>query len=136
MIKAAGCIFLSKKTKRILLNLRSNEVSKPNCFGFWGGKLEQDENILEGLSREIVEEVGFLPKHERIIVIDQYESPDNQFQYTSFVVIVEDEFVPKTNSESSGYCWCSVGCFPKPLHPGAKTILSNKTFIQSLKNLL
>lgn len=136
MIKAAGCIFLSRKTKRILLNQRSSGVSKPNCFGFWGGKIEQQESVLDGLSREIVEELGFIPKYEKIYILDEYISPDNQFKYISFVVIVEDEFIPNINHESSGYCWCSLGNYPKPLHPGAKSLLMNKSLVQNLQKMI
>jgi len=79
MIRAAGCIFIAKSTKRILLNFRSEQSNKPNCFGFWGGKVDPSENIFEGLSRECTEELGFIPVYERITIIDQFVSPDGHF---------------------------------------------------------
>jgi 8-oxo-dGTP pyrophosphatase MutT (NUDIX family) len=135
-IRAAGCIFLCKSTKRILLNFRSENSNKPNCFGFWGGKLDKEENILEGLSREVVEELGFVPNYERIIILDEFTSPDNFFKYYSFVVIVSEEFIPKINEESQGYCWCGFANYPKPLHPGARAILENEMVTKSLTRLL
>lgn len=135
MIIAAGAIFISTETKRILLNFRSDSVSKPNCFGFWGGKIEKNEKILEGLTREIKEEVGFLPEYEKIYPIDVYCSPDGFFRYYSFVILTEKEFIPIINSESSGYIWCTLGTYPKPLHNGAKYILLNKSYIKNIRNL-
>ncbi len=135
-IRAAGAIFMSRSTKRVLLNFRSEQSAKPNCFGFWGGKLDPDENILTGLSREVIEEVGFVPPYERFMIIDEFTSPDSHFKYYSFVVIVTDEFIPKINHESQGYCWCSLDNYPKPLHPGARAILENESVTKNLIRLL
>ena len=135
MIRAAGAIFLCKASKRILMNFRSESVAKPNCWGFWGGKLDPEENILTGLSREIIEELGFIPKYDNAIILDEYVSPDGQFKYYSFVVMVPEEFIPITNDESQGYCWCKLGSYPKPLHPGARAILENKVTIKTLFKL-
>lgn len=136
MIKAAGTIFIAKSTKRLLLNFRSVDSSKPNCFGFWGGKLNKDETIIQGLDREIKEEIGFIPSYERVIVIDEFTSNDKNFKYFSFAVVVQNEFIPQINHESQGYCWCSLDNYPKPLHPGARAILENESVTKSLRRLL
>lgn len=135
MITAAGAIFLSKKTKRVLLNFRSQTVSKGSTFGFWGGKIESGEEILQGLTREIKEEMGFVPNHDICFPIDVYCSPDGLFRYYSFVIIVDREFIPKINHESDGYLWCNMGAFPKQLHGGAKIILENPSYISNLMNI-
>jgi ADP-ribose pyrophosphatase YjhB (NUDIX family) len=135
-VNAAGTFFISESTKRILLNFRSSKSSKPNCFGFWGGKINADESIMGGLSREISEEVGFIPEYNRVIMIDEYLSEDKFFKYYSFCVLVPDEFIPRINHESSGYAWCSMGNYPKPLHPGARAILENESITKSLLRLL
>jgi ADP-ribose pyrophosphatase YjhB (NUDIX family) len=136
MIRAAGCVFISKSTKRVLLNFRSEDTAKPNCFGFWGGKLHTDESILEGLTREVIEELGMIPEYERIIILDEFTSPDGRFKYYSFAVIVTSEFIPILNEESQGYCWTGFDNYPKPLHPGAKAILENVSVKNSLIKLL
>lgn len=137
MVKeAAGTFFLARSTKRLLLNFRSNITAKPNCFGFWGGKLDNGEDAIHGLSREISEELGPLPPIDTISIIDVYLSPDSQFRYYSFVIITPDEFIPITNDESQGYCWCSIGYYPKPLHPGARAILESSMIKRSLLKLV
>ena len=135
-IRAAGTLFIAKKTKRILLNFRSNTVSHPTCWGFWGGKLNEDESVFTGLTREVVEEMGFVPKHLKTQILDEYKSPDGKFKYYSFAVVVEDEFIPLTNDESIGYAWSAIGHYPKPLHPGARSLLDSKIIIKVLKNLV
>ncbi len=136
MIKAAGAIFLSRKTKRVLLNFRSTSVSKGSTFGFWGGKIEEGEDIMQGLSREIREEVGFIPKYEKIYPLDVYCAPDGVFQYYSFVIIVDREFVPRLNSESDGYIWCNMNKFPRQLHVGARLILENPSYITNILKMV
>lgn len=132
MIKAAGAIFLSKKTKRVLLNFRSKHVSKGATFGFWGGKLEHNESTLDGLTREIKEECGYLPDYKNIYPLDVYISKDTEFQYFSFLIVVDKEFIPKLNNESDGYLWCNLASFPRQLHVGAKVILENQSFVSNI----
>ena len=136
MIIAAGAIFLSKNTKRVLLNFRSQHVKKGSTFGFWGGKIHDDEKILEGLSRELREEMGFIPDYEKIIPMDVFTSDDNKFRYYSYVIIVDDEFIPNINEESDGYLWCNIQKFPKQLHMGANIILENSSFKNNLLKLV
>ena len=61
MYTAVGTTFIAKDTRRILLNLRSEEVSYPNTWSFWGGKIEntKDRNLSSGTFRHnIVESLG------------------------------------------------------------------------------
>ena len=136
MIEAAGAIFISKSTKRVLLNFRSQHVNKGSTFGFWGGKIKTGETIIEGLSREIREEMGFIPEHDNTITMNIFTSDDNKFKYYSFVVIVEDEFIPNINEESDGYLWCNITNLPRQLHMGAKVILEEKSFKDNLLKLV
>ena len=134
--EAVGAIFLSVRTGRVMLNLRSDTVSYPNYWGFVGGKLEKDETPVDGLRREIVEELGTnVPKLQDMIPFDVFTTKNNKFKYYSFLVVVQDEFVPDLNGESSGYAWVKIGNWPQPLHPGAKSTLHNDTLISDFHNV-
>jgi len=136
--KAAGALILAKDTGRVMLNLRSRFTSHSGTWSFWGGMVEAGEDITEGLSREIFEEMGDIKGIQEVLPLDIYHSADGNFQYYTMLIIVEKEFVPALNRESDGYSWCRIGKWPKPLHTGAKKLLYNKNIknnlIKHLKN--
>lgn len=136
MIKAGGVVFVSLRSKKICLFLRSDSVSSPMTWGFVGGKIEKTEKILSGISRELREEMGFIPKYKKVIPVDVFKSGDNNFMYYSFVVVVDKEFSPKLNHENSGYGWFNINGLPKPLHNGAKLILMHSGFKKILKEII
>lgn len=125
MTSAIGAVFLSVETGRVMLVLRSHKTSYPNHFSFVGGKIESNETHTEALLREITEEMGYVPEYSDMIPFSVFKSPDGNFEYYSILVTVEEEFIPKLNNESDGYCWVDIKYLPKPLHPGAKATLYN-----------
>ena len=136
MYTAVGTTFIAKDTKRILLNLRSEEVSYPNTWSFWGGKIEKGELPLDALRRELKEEMGFVPPMEKLNPLDTYQSKDNGFKYYTYVIVTPKEFIPTLNDESNGYAWIKIGHYPKPLHNGARIILENKFNKKKIKQLV
>jgi 8-oxo-dGTP pyrophosphatase MutT (NUDIX family) len=125
-IICSGGIFLSKKTKRFLFLLRAQSKSA-KTWGLAGGKKDPiDVTPLDTLTREINEEIGFLPSIEKIVPIELYSTADNTFSYQTYILIVKDEFIPKLNCEHSGYAWVENENWPKPLHNGLKNTLNNK----------
>jgi len=136
MYTAVGTTFIAKDTKRILLNLRSEEVSYPNTWSFWGGKIEKNELPLDALRRELKEEMGFVPPMEKLNPLDTFQSKDNGFKYYTYVIVTPKEFIPTLNNESNGYSWVKIGHYPKPLHNGAKITLSSNDNIKKLYKIL
>jgi 8-oxo-dGTP pyrophosphatase MutT (NUDIX family) len=126
MITASGCCFLALDTGRIMLQLRSNNVSHPLTWSFWGGKSEKNERPIETLLRECREEMGILPDIEKVYPIHTFLSDDGEFTYHTFCVTVFEEFIPQTNGETAGYAWVPLTSVPKPLHRGARLVLHKK----------
>jgi 8-oxo-dGTP pyrophosphatase MutT (NUDIX family) len=135
MIQASGCVFLALDTGRIMLQQRSNKSSHPRTWGFFGGKGEENERPIETLLRELNEEVGILPDVEKVYPLNNFISPDKNFTYNTFVVTIFEEFIPVLNNESNGYCWVNINNWPRPLHPGAKAQLFNKSVIKKIKTI-
>lgn len=135
MISASGCIILALDTGRILLQQRGSKSSHPRTWGFFGGKSEANERPIETLTRELEEEIGLLPDVQKIYPLNKFTSPDHNFEYHSFCVTVYEEFIPQLNNESEGYCWVSIGNWPRPLHNGVKAQLYNKEFIKKIKTI-
>lgn len=138
MLKAAGACIIAKDTKRILLQMRSNASSYPMTWGFWGGKVEKGENISQAMLRELEEEIGAEVRDNisKIYPLDQYHARNNEFSYYTFVVVVDKEFIPTINEETSGYAWVSVNSLPKPLHPGARRTIFKKKKIKIIKDIV
>lgn len=116
-LKAVGVWFRSHRTGRFLYLLRSDSKT-PETWGLPGGKIEAGETLLGGMERECAEELGCFPEYLRLIPIEKFTSADGQFEYHTWVCVVEDEFAPQLNHEHWGYAWIDSGRFPRPMHPG------------------
>ena len=135
-INCAGGIFLARNTQRFLFLLRS-QGRTANTWGFAGGKVEpSDQTPYDALIREIAEEVGEVPQIVKTVPVELYQSPDERFHYNTYVLIVDNEFIPPLNSEHIGYAWVSYDHWPKPLHQGVRTTLSSKTTRTKLETIL
>ncbi len=119
---SAGTLIFCTETERCLFLLRGKN-SHENTWAFTGGKIDASETILEGLEREIKEELGFMPSIEKHIPIDTHTNIKKKFSYQTFVSITNKEFIPVLNDEHKGYAWTTIDSYPKPLHPGVFTTL-------------
>jgi len=112
---SAGVFFYSRKTNRYLYMLRT-DAKNPGNWGIPGGKIKENETLLEGMIRECEEEVGYFPPNGKLVPIQKFIN--NTFTYHTFFCEVENEFVPILNEEHCGYAWVGGSQYPKPLHPG------------------
>lgn len=131
LFKASGALLLANDTKRLLFLLRHNDTHS-NTWGLVGGKVEDNETVIQALLREIKEEVGHTPIINKTIPLELFRSDDGNFEYHTFICLIDEEFIPKLSDEHKGYCWCDVDSFPKPLHPGLWSSLSNYDIKQKL----
>lgn len=136
MLISAGALFKCTSTNRYLFLLRSSKTSYPSRWGLVGGKIHVGENIMEGLEREIVEEIGYLPRVDKWVNFNCFTSMDKKFQYHSILILCDKEFIPNLNNENDGYAWVKLDNPPKPLHPRLKEVLSSNILIDSIKNFL
>lgn len=118
--QGAGCIFLSKDTKRILLPYRSRSVEQPHTWGVWGGAIDSDENPSDAVKREVREEAGYAGSAQLVpLVVFQ----KGTFKYHNFLAIVDKEFTPKINWETDDFRWVDYGNWPTPLHFGLQYLI-------------
>lgn len=115
--------------------MRSDD-SYTNTWATVGGRSEQGESIVESLSREIQEEIGFLPIIRKTIPIDLYVSPDRMFEFHTFICLVDNEFIPILNDEHSGYAWSNIKNYPKPLHPALFSSFKNQELLTKIENVI
>jgi len=116
-IIGAGCLFYSLRTKRYLFLLR-DKSKYSGTWGLPGGKIETGEGLIDGLYREIDEELGTTPEFIKVIPIETFTSDNYYFNYHTYLICIADEFVPTLNDEHRGYAWTALADHPTPLHPG------------------
>lgn len=137
-MRAVGALIVSKKTKRALMQLRSEVERHSMCWGLWGGRLIGNEGDLEGLKRELCEELGWpgVPDTVAISHIYTFVSKDNRFRHVSYLILCEDEFVPDLNEESAGYCWIDINAWPTPLHRNTSKMFNSRAFKNALESIV
>jgi 8-oxo-dGTP pyrophosphatase MutT (NUDIX family) len=127
----AGALIYCRATHRYLFLLRNGSHS--GYWGLVGGKIEPNETIVSGLMREMIEELGGFVKDAKLIPIEKFTSDSNNFEYHTYVIKVDEEFVPELNKEHRGYCWVPLDDYPKPLHPGVWRSFKFNRVIDKLK---
>ena len=132
MSQSAGIFFFSNKTQRYLYLLRTDSKN-PGNWGIPGGKIDENETLLEGLERECIEEISFWPSNAKLIPIQKFVN--NTFTYHTFFCEVNDEFIPVLNEEHCGYAWVGDNQYPKPLHPGLFSTVNFDVVREKLKKL-
>jgi 8-oxo-dGTP diphosphatase len=131
---AAGALIYCTATHRYLFLLRSNGAHA-GTWGLVGGKIEAGETIVSGLTREIAEELGGIINDAKLIPIEKFTSDTSRFEYHTYVIKVNEEFVPALNKEHRGYCWVPLDDYPKPLHPGVWRTFKFSSIVEKIRTL-
>jgi len=122
MQKRAGLLFLSKKTKRLMLILEDQKWTVPT-FALQKVLLDDAADLMQKYHKG------------RILPIELYLSQDRGFEYGTYVCLVDDEFL---STECRSIAWCSLSDLPKGLHIGLSATLNNaiiKTKIETILEL-
>lgn len=127
----AGCLFLSLKTGRICISHRSEDVQEPHTWGTWGGAIDSNESPQAAAQREVQEEAGYFGP-SKIVPLFIFSHPSG-FKYYNFLAVVEDEFSPELDWETQGFTWVEFGKWPRPLHPGLASLLSDSSSVNTIK---
>ena len=134
-INAAGIIFVSLTTKRMLFLMRNDR----KFYGHWGlpgGKVDNNETLLDTIARECSEEIGQMPTYLKLAPVEKFTSNDKRFTFHTFVCVVVEEFIPVLNDEHIGYCWMNPHVFPKPLHPGLWSSIKSETILNKVNDMI
>ena len=81
------------------------------------------------------EEIGDMPVVKKTIPLELFVSKDDRFFYHTYLLIIENEFIPKLNHEHTGWAWTTLDATPKPLHQGLRTSFANKTIRTKLQTV-
>lgn len=120
MQKRAGLLYLSKKSKKILLVLENSKWTVPT-FERNNGLLEDAQILFETYSRG------------KVVPVELYLSEDKGFEYSTYICIVKDEFVLHS---SNTYSWASLAQLPAQLHSGLRTTLNNQLIKTKIETIM
>lgn len=134
VIEGVGTFIYSTSTHRYLFLLR-NTKKYAGTWGLAGGGIEAGEYLLHSLHRELDEELGYDFTQTKVIPIEKFTSDNGRFTYHTFIIPIDEEFVPILNSEHRGYCWVSLDDHPKPLHPGVWRTINFSSVVDKIKTL-
>ena len=87
------------------------------------------------LTREIEEEIGFLPDIKKTLPLESFISADSKFYFHTYLCVVQSEFIPTLNNEHDGYAWSAFTKWPKPLHFGLRNTLQSKVNLNKLETV-
>lgn len=133
-IVCSGALIYAKSTRRFLL-VQKSRGKHQGTWGLVGGTNIQGENPWQGLQREMIEEIGFMPPIIKTLPIETFVSNDTVFNFHTYLCVVEDEFVPQLSEEHSAWAWAVIDWAPKPLHQGLRNSFSNKTIRTKLQTI-
>ena len=128
-----GALIYSRSTHRYLFLLR-NQKRHAGSWGLVGGGVEPGESPTAALQREIQEEIGSIT-YEKVIQLEKFTSDNGTFEYHTYVIPVDAEFVPVLNDEHRGYAWTSIDDHPKPLHPGVWRTFNFRVVLEKIKTV-
>jgi 8-oxo-dGTP pyrophosphatase MutT (NUDIX family) len=116
------------------LFLLRNQKRHAGSWGLVGGGVEPGESPTAALQREIQEEIGPIG-YDKIIPLEKFTSDNGTFEYHTYVIPVDAEFVPVLNDEHRGYAWTSIDDHPKPLHPGVWRTFNFRVVLEKIKTV-
>lgn len=127
--EGAGALLVARGTGRVFLVLRSAKVRNPGTWGLPGGAMEKGESPKVAAARELMEETGYTGPLD---LRPAHVFREGDFTYHNFVGLVEGEFEPGLNWESSDAGWFDLDALPGPLHFGVVEMLqSSRGIIQA-----
>jgi 8-oxo-dGTP pyrophosphatase MutT (NUDIX family) len=134
-IICSGALIYARSTHRFLL-IQKSSGKHQGTWGLVGGTNLINENPWQGLTREIEEEIGFIPDIIKTLPLEKFVSNDSVFNFHTYFCLVDSEFVPILSDEHIAWGWFSLVALPKPVHRGLNLSLRNKVIQTKIQTVI
>jgi hypothetical protein len=121
MQKRAGLLFLAKTSSRILLILNETQKWTVPTFVRKGSLLDDATEILNSYCQG------------KILPIELYLSADNEFEFSTYICLVDQEFI---DFDEKTISWASLDYLPSNLHNGLRFTLTNEIIKTKISTIL
>jgi hypothetical protein len=121
MQKRAGLLFLAKTSSRILLILNETQKWTVPTFVRNGSLLDDATEILNSYCQG------------KILPIELYLSADNEFEFSTYICLVDQEFL---DFDEKTISWASLDHLPNNLHNGLRFTLTNEIIKTKISTVL
>ena len=115
MKKNGGVLLICEQTGNFLLGKRSKKIPFSDYWALFGGSIEEGEDVLEGVKRELFEETQIPSdniRYELFEIENVFEVP-----FYFYIGYCDKEYVCKLNEETQRYGWFNLNNIPSPLFP-------------------
>lgn len=113
--KAAGVLIKCTKTDRVFLLLRND---KTPIWSLMSGGIDEGEEPIEALKREMVEELFVRPGNIQFKPIRVEQIPERNMEFHYYQGLTNTEFIPILDHENLDAAWFSKDKLPSPLFRG------------------
>jgi len=118
----AGVLIKCLSTNNVFLLLRND---KTPIWALVSGGIQNHENPLEGLKREIYEELFIKPNILNFKFIKVEHIPEKNMDFHYYEASCQHEFKPILDEENLNYFWCNLSNLPSPLYKGLEGKIIN-----------
>lgn len=112
---AAGVLIKCTSTGNVFLLLRNDRVPK---WSLMSGEIEKGETLIEGLKREIGEELQVSSDGIEFKFMSTEQGTVKNMIFHYYEGFTSEEFTPKLNNENLKWGWFSKDNLPSPLFVG------------------
>lgn len=124
--EGAGALFYCPETENFLILKRSDEGDEPGTWCGLGGGRDNAEPLEMTVRRESFEEAALPMDAEYDLYKVCKLRHDDGFQFTNYLALIAEEFIPVLNDEHSGYQWCKWQDFPPDMHQAMMAAFMSK----------
>lgn len=119
-IISSGVLIKCTTTNRILLLLRPKDAVNGGTWNLLSGGIENGETVLNGIKREVNEELSIDPNIIEYKYVGKEEEPEKNMLFHYYEGFTLSEFIPILDHENLDYGWFRKDNLPTPLFPNVE----------------